>query len=261
MRRLNQGFAALLIFFLELSSARAAALREEFHYLPVGAGVSTPSVLDGLRDNAAIQHAHHRVKVQLMGLTNTTTFNPTTAGAHLMLGTGFLGGQLGFETALPGWTSPSIRAGLGFNIVPIRLAIGTSCSATLANGISVSCNQVGLLFNPRGPIRVGAQITALAYPLPTGFGIAADLGSILTAAVDGSTTFGPNMGLNLVPGLGFRIAFIQFSAGYGFRVLQGTYPLADGFRGAANLIFGRFVAVSFHYNHDGLMHGMLTLRF
>lgn len=245
--------------FLSLTAWAASNKAETAYLLSAGAGVSAPSLYNGTRDNPSAVAFNSGVRLQALGIAWSPTFNPITTGVHLILGNGTVGGQVGMEMAIPGAISPVVRGAIAGYIKAIKTAVGLNCQVSLASAVSVSCGNLGLLFNPEGTLRGGltlglAGLFGGAAGFPVAAGAALNLAQMFTLALDAGTTIGgAAAGVSLVPALGFRIAMVQLSAGYGFSIGSAA---ASGFTAGAGVLLGKSFHLMAHYNH--LSWGMVS---
>ncbi len=258
------------VFFLGVSQAAWASKVEDSYLLSTGAGVSDPSVLNGLRDNPAGLALNEKAKLQMLGLASSSTFNPITMGLHAILGNGTVGGQFGAELGIPGAFAPAVRGGFAVNIKAIKTAIGVGCQVTFGGAIGLSCPGIGLLINPEGPFHVGLELGLYGLlggfgSFPVSAGAAFEIAKIFTLALDAGTSIGGGTGgISLMPAAGFQIAIVQVTAGYGFSVLSGTQGtgafVPGGFTAGLGLSLGK-IHIMGHYNHSSWMMLSLAYRF
>lgn len=244
--RVMTNFAALLTIAPSSMAWSAPNPAEESYLLSAGAGVSAPSLYNGLRDNPAVVSFTSGLRLQALGLASSSAITPTTAGVHVILGNGMVGGQFGMELTVPGAFAPALRGAVAVSIRAIKTAVGLSCQVGLGSAVSVSCANLGLLFNPSGPFRVGLALGLSGLGgggFPVAIGAAVEIAKLVTLAVDGGTTIGgASTSVDLLPAAKVRIAMFQFSAGYGL----GAWA---GFTLGVGALLGKSFHLMAHYNH------------
>jgi hypothetical protein len=250
-------FALLLVMLASSGSAFGASRYgggdyESFHWLSVGGGIAHPSATTAITENPAGLIYNSDLRILASSDAGNNSFNPLGANGHFFLGNGAVGGGIGlrnqhtFNTA----TDVNLDFGLAAEINALKLAFGVSGSyrvatlgATGGGGGTPGLN-IGVLINPTGEIHGGLTLfDVLGGVNALGGGIAWDVNSFATLALDAATTPTAFQAWSLKPGLQIHVLQVQLSASYGFALagggswLRGGGTLGLGVRMGGNLHF------------------------
>ncbi len=217
------------------------------HFISAGAGIAHPSVQGAIGSNPAGQIYYNGILLNYGLATDDSGSGDIGLGGLIVAGNGFFGATLGVSEFEPyqynnkdgklGRTvdrGTLFQAGWAGYIPASRFSFGASISAPIQGGrivalggsntvnqpVSEYKNGVGLnfgmIFDPRGPSRLGITAYQLADHFDTlGFGYAHDFLPSLTFVFDGTYTRS-SKSLNFIPALAFAHPLFQASVGYGF---------------------------------------------
>lgn len=243
------------------------------HVLSVGAGVSSPSVTSALGENPAGLMYNQQTKFLGEAALTNHSLNNLGMGGLFYLGNGFVGGGLGIETFNGQGNNAGsltlLNFGVGALIEGLNLSFGASGTYTVSqngatNGTgsgSIWTGNIGLLYNPNGPFRVGATAFHLASTdRAIGLGLAADASTWATFALDGTMNMN-GTGPIIKPAMGIHLKDFQCTLGYGLP-LDST--ATNWIRQGGSLGVGVRLSMNFHlqayYNHLALYYFGLTIR-
>jgi len=243
------------------------------HVLSVGAGISSPSVTSALGENPAGLMYNQQPKFLGEAALTQNSLNNLGLGGLFYLGNGFVGGGLGIETFNGQGNNAGnltlLNFGIGAEIQAINLSFGATGTYTLSqngttNGAgsgSIWTGNVGLLYNPNGPFRIGVTGFHLASTTRAiGAGIAADASTWATFALDGTINI-DGTGPVIKPAMGIHLNDFQCTLGYGL-VLDSS--AMNWIRQGGSLGVGVRLSPNFHlqayYNHLALYYFGLTIR-
>ncbi len=217
------------------------------HFISAGAGIAHPSVQGAIGSNPAGQIYYSGMLLNYGIATDDSGSGNIGLSGLLIGGNGFFGATLGVSEYEPyqyngkdgklgntvdrgtlfqaGWAGyiPQSRFSFGMSIsAPIQggrvAAYGNNTTAIqplseYKNGVGLN---FGMIFDPRGPSRIGVTAYQLADKFDTlGFGFAHDFLPSLTFVLDGTYTRS-SKSLNFVPAIAFAHQLVQASIGYGF---------------------------------------------
>ncbi len=256
--------ALLIATMLSAPAAMArdyGGLSESAHDQELALGIAHPSMQNAIRENPAVLGSLSRTKLVVQDLSmSTSTLSPNLASAQILLGNGSVGGSIGYEATLPG-NSGSLRAGLAFETS--ALSLGLSCSMGLGSGLSATCNNFGIILDPRGAFRIGGQLITGTNP-QYGGGIAIDLGSSVTFAtdatlLDGLTTIKPSFGFQASSVFG-QFGYALTSGAYASATSNSSYVSGSGFSAGVGFRFGRDSSFAISYSQVSPLYAGLTLQ-
>ena len=237
-------------------------LLESAHDQELALGIAHPSLQNGIRENPAGLGEITRTKlvVQDLSLSSTSPFSSNLAAAQVLLGNGTVGGSIGYDTLIPG-SGGTLRAGLAFETTAV--ALGLSCSMGIGGGLSTSCNNFGVIFDPRGFLRVGAQVITGTNP-QYGGGVAVDLSSAVTFATDatllnGMTTIKPSFGFQTSSVFG-QFGYALTSGNYSSATSSYSYVWGSGFSAGLGMRFGMGSSFAISYSQVSPLYAGLTLQ-
>jgi hypothetical protein len=124
------------------------------------------------------------------------------------------------------------------DISAINSSLGASCNTSLGSTVSVSCSHFGLIYDPKGKLRVGVNLIT-GSPAQVGVGVAGDVSNAVTLALDGSTSTTGN-GSAIKPGIGVNVAPVQLAVGYGFAQDAGSAMIRSGISVGLGYSFSKF---------------------
>lgn len=241
------GLSLLLIS----SSALAAGGMEPRQVLSTGAGIADSSFLG---TNGAGWAYNSHAKIVVGGGTTFSQLSAFNLLGGVALGNSKVGGGV-LATYVPARTitvgavsvtTPAALgavAGLGFDLKTV--AIGVNANVNVTPTFSLGSISPGLLINPDGKIRIGANFTTVSNLI--GAGIAADLGKNFVVAGDITTpTTGIFSTFTLTPGLKFISNGERFSlaANYALSRVGATTTGTIGAALAAQLGIANYLTLS-----------------
>lgn len=208
---------SLFIGFQINFSAQAG---EDTSLLSIGAGISSPSLISTTYNPAGFT-ANTRSKIDGFSSFSTSTGakNPQTYGGGFFSGNGKFGGGIQF-TRYQTSNSSTVQPGFAFEATSIKTSFGLVCSIQTTS-FSLSCNNFGLLFDPKKSFRFGAKIvTSSSSPLVSG-GLSFELNKTLTFALDATEDFTYKT-TTLTPGLGVNAQNFELMASYSMQLKSAS---------------------------------------
>lgn len=218
------------------------------HFISAGAGIAHPSVTGAVGSNPAGQIYYSGLLLNYGVAIDDSNSGRIGQSGRIIGGNGFFGATIGlsdyesfqynnkngilgstvergtlFEAGWAGFI-PASRFSFGASISkPIqggRIVPNGNTSESFSpsstykeNGLGVN---LGIIFDPRGPSRLGLTAYQVADQFDTmGFGFAHDFTPNVTVVFDGTYTRG-SKSLNFIPALAFAHPSFQASLGYGF---------------------------------------------
>lgn len=250
-----------------------AIIDENQHALSLAAGIASPAMVTSLSENPAGLHYNSSTKFQVSLATHSSAFNPFGLDGHFFTGNGWVGAGIGVATYnqfVSGSGSLALLDfGLGAEISALNMAVGIAGQYTLGsagnvwgtNGGTTWGGNIGLLFNPRGPLRIGItgyQVLAGLHAI--GAGVAYELNPWADFAVDG--TLNPSSSaLALKPELGIHLSNFQMNVGYGFQIVGSSWTwLRTGLSFAVGFHLNYNLMLQAYYNHLALWAFGATIR-
>jgi hypothetical protein len=242
---------------------------ETGHILSTGAGISSPSVTSALGENPAGLVYNHQTKFLGALSGGNSSFNPLGVGGLFFLGNGFVGGGLGIQNYdSQGNGAGSMRYfqyGMAAFVQGINIAFGASGSYTLLDGGGSGGNHwgldLGMIYNPKGDVRLGVTaFNAIDGINAIGVGVAADVSTYATFALDASTT-PQGSGRTLKPAMGIHLMDIQLNLGHGIAIDNDA---SSWIRRGTSFGLGFRLSPAIHlqayYNQIAQYYAALTIR-
>lgn len=246
---------------------------EKRHYIPVGAGVSSPSVGATYIENPAGFIYNNQLK--LHGSVSQTNGGSTRYGLNILNGTGTIGGGLGLSRYPhdPGNNSAAnaLTFGSGGFWEGLKVAFGASFAVATANadeiissrdGNYISSN-IGILVNPKGNWRFGGTLYNV-FKGYKGYGLGVTGSPAKNAVVSLDGIWNANSDLTIVKAA-FGTSFSSFvlSAGYGaqFQSQTAGLNLPDGVSFSIAWMASSWFRASFAFNHVDFLYLAGTLAF
>lgn len=262
---------SLLVSLLTLSHPASADSTGGAHLISVGAGISSPSGTTSLTENPAGLIYNQGFTTQFSGSSeNKPPSDPWDLGFGGFMGNGTVGGALKVDDMVNGTrrnsssgsSSSSLEGGLGVDFNSLNSAVGTSCGTSLGSTVSVSCSNFGWIYAPTNSPRLGVQVVTSPGPTEYGAGVAGEVGSNATLALDASTTT-QGGGVGFKPGIGFNLQPIQFAVGDGFGTENGTNTglIRTGFSAAIGVSASQTVQLEAYYDQIAEFYFALDVRF
>jgi hypothetical protein len=231
------------IILLATNSFAASGSMGTKHEISAAQGGSSPSDISALFQNPAGLSYNSKFAIDLMGFSNSTSFNPLQAGVGVYSGNGMFGFGLA-ATATPSNFSntTSLKGGLGYSFGG-RFALGVSGSYATTGGAFDA--TIGALINSHHAFRVGlAAIGVLNGIDAYGLGLAFDLNQNATIVFDATSNPGFT-NINGDPALLINLNMFQLTGGYAF-ALRGS-PGGTGAHGGLGVKFSEKLALHGYY--------------
>lgn len=245
------------------------------HTLSVGAGIASPSVTSSLFENPAGLSYNLQTKFLAEGGSTNNNFNPIGLGGLFFLGNGFVGGGIGVQTFNGQGDNAGLLTQLDFGIAAEISSMNISFGATGSYLIQRSgfpqgawynsnwSSDVGLIYNPRGEVRLGVTAFNVINGVDAiALGIAGDASSWATFVLDGSMNPRTATGKVLKPAMGIHLMDFQFTLGYGLPLDNGS---DNWIRRYSSFGLGIRLSYNWHfqayYNQLALYYLGLTVKF
>lgn len=277
MRQKIVGLGLSLVVSTSAWAAGAGYGTDDFetgHILSIGGGVASPSITSGLLgENPAglAYNTQNKLLGELAG--GNSDFNPMGSGGLFYLGNGRVGGGLGIQTFNSQFgnnnsaTTTLFSYGIAAYIEGLNVSFGASGSYVFQNsggGTTGNNNwglDLGLIYNPKGQVRLGATASSVIDGVDAiGVGIAADANEFATFALDASSDTHFH-GKTLKPAMGIHLMDFQLTVGYGVAVDKDA---PNWIRRGGSFGIGFRLTPMFqlqgYYNQLAKYYGALTIR-
>lgn len=244
------------------SQLTQASADESAHLLSVGAGIASPATTTSLTENPAGLTYNNGLDAQFSASSQKSPpAGPWDLGFGGFAGNGSVGGALKVNdqtSTQNSQSSTSMTGGIGFDVGSLNTAFGASCGTSLGSSVSVTCQNFGMIYAPTQSPRLGVQINT-AGPTEYGFGVADEIASNVTLALDSSAQSG---GVGMKPGIAFNLSPLQFAFGDGFGLSgSNTGLIRTGFSAGVGVSTSRSVQIEAYYNQIVEYYFALDIRF
>ncbi len=249
--------ASLVIYSLDANARSITTQRS----LSLGAGFSSPSAPNALRENSAGLISHRALGVMTGAGDSSSSGSFYSYG--LFAGGGAAAGALDFRKDQDTGTQTS-AFGFAALLPGTGVAAGLTCGASYENTLGLSCSDLSLLTNPGGAFRVGVVAKNLLDRSASdifGVGVSIDVTRQVTLVIDGATDRDFSQ-KSLKPAFGFDLGMAQFTAGYGVSLGDlGSSEIRSGIAAGMGLEVLRGLRFQAHYNYIAAYFASLAWSF